>query len=423
MKRDYPEHTIRFESAMHHPPPPWVQSTSAAGGVDVPTLGNLQAALAHSSYAYTSGKTHNFYLYPARFSPEVARSVIASFSKPGEWVLDPFMGGGTSIIEGLALGRRMIGMDLNALAWFVARVRTRPLSEFDQEQLRRWAALVSVMLAAPGPELGWVERPGVRNLPGAVEAFIAGALQLSVGMAPRQRAFARCVLLRLGQWALDCGTQTSRQRSMPRRREMSNRLPRLLEEMFEGMRSFEAACLENGISRGEIRRNRILLHRNAVGFDNDPALRFVRERPALAFCSPPYPAVNVLYHRWQYRGRKETPAPYWIASVPDGCGASFYCGGSRTPTGLKNYFEMIERVFQSVARVLAPRGHLVQVVGFSNVSQQLPLYLETLRRSGFDEVVTEARLSRRVPNRKWYTKLKGHVDASSEFLLIHRLAQ
>ena len=90
-------------------------------------LEQLTAAL--NSSRHTGGSTHNFYLYPARFSPEIARTIIALFSQPGDSVLDPFMGGGTSIIEGMMLGRRMVGIDLNALAHFVASVRTRPLSE------------------------------------------------------------------------------------------------------------------------------------------------------------------------------------------------------------------------------------------------------------------------------------------------------
>ena len=84
----------------------------------------LRDAVAFSGY--TAGKTHNFYHYPARFSPEFARAVIARFSRPGDIVLDPFMGGGTAIVEGLALGRRMIGVDINTLARFLAEVRTAP---------------------------------------------------------------------------------------------------------------------------------------------------------------------------------------------------------------------------------------------------------------------------------------------------------
>src|SRR5262245_18223421 len=83
------------------------------------------------SAKYTGGSTHSFYHYPARFSPDSARAIIDAFSAVDDWVLDPFMGGGTSIIEALAAGRKVIGVDINALAHFVALVRTTPLSDHD----------------------------------------------------------------------------------------------------------------------------------------------------------------------------------------------------------------------------------------------------------------------------------------------------
>ena len=66
-----------------------------------------------------SGLTRNFYRYPARFSPKFVRAAIEIFSKPGDLVLDPFMGGGTTVVEALALGRKAIGTDISSLAVFV----------------------------------------------------------------------------------------------------------------------------------------------------------------------------------------------------------------------------------------------------------------------------------------------------------------
>ena len=64
------------------------------------------------------GLTHEFYRYPARFSPRFARTVIEAFTEHGEVVYDPFMGGGTTLVEGMALGRRALGTDINSLAVF-----------------------------------------------------------------------------------------------------------------------------------------------------------------------------------------------------------------------------------------------------------------------------------------------------------------
>ena len=105
--------------------------------LDEERIAGLKRAL--GTTAYTSGTTHNFYHYPARFHPAVAREIITTFSRRGSWVLDPFMGGGTGVIEALALGRRAAGTDINSLAHFVADVRTRPVSSADADAIRTWA--------------------------------------------------------------------------------------------------------------------------------------------------------------------------------------------------------------------------------------------------------------------------------------------
>lgn len=42
-------------------------------------------------------------------------------------VLDPFMGGGTTVVEALRLGCKVIGIDLNPVAWFIVKTETEPV--------------------------------------------------------------------------------------------------------------------------------------------------------------------------------------------------------------------------------------------------------------------------------------------------------
>jgi len=385
--------------------------------VDQDRAERLRSSMATTTYVTCSqfeSSTYDFYHYPARFPPSVARAVIEEFTRRGQWVLDPFMGGGTSIVEGILLGRRVLGVDINALSHFVTTVRTRPISEADEDALYMWAAEVAVRTFERVDEE--VDRPNIRNLPPPVESFVASGLELArKELTPKQHMFARAVLLRLGQWCLEARDV------QPRRRRLALQLPVLLERMISGMRAFVEQCQQAGVGKRAIQRRRVLLNRSAVGIDRDDELKQVRSRPHLVFTSPPYPGVNVLYHRWQHRGRRETPAPYWIANVPDGYGQAYYTGGSRTPTGLANYFTMITGAFASATKLLEPGGHVVQLIGFSQAETQLPVYLECMRLAGLVECsVSGGRLARRVANRRWYAKLKGDVDASTEFLLIHR---
>lgn len=381
------------------------------------TRARLQESLQASSYSYTSGATHDFYHYPARFSPDFARGVIETFSRPGDWVLDPFAGGGTSIIEGLSAGRRMIGVDINTLAHFIANVRTTPLGPHDERAVRSWAAdcvgrLQSKTVSHRGGDPSW-------NLPRGIQTFMAGAVELACRLpTQRQRSFARCVLLRLGQWALDC-----RDFEAPRRRTLAKKLPEFVIEMLDGLHKFTVACRAVGVRRSEIKARRLLFCRSAIGIHKDRRILRLGERPTLVLTSPPYPGVHVLYHRWQYRGRRETAAPYWIANIHDGYYESHYTGGSRTPTGQEHYFAMISQAFRSVRRLLPSSGIVAQLIGFSNAAVQLPRYLAAMEEAGFRERRIPGkgidRLGRRVPNRKWYAKLQGPVDASCELLLLH----
>src|SRR2546427_3817505 len=41
-------------------------------------------------------------------------------------VLDPFMGGGTSLVEAVKMGARVIGVDIDPVAWFVTKKELEP---------------------------------------------------------------------------------------------------------------------------------------------------------------------------------------------------------------------------------------------------------------------------------------------------------
>ena len=117
---------------------------------------------------------------------------------------------------------------------------------------------------------------------------------------------------------------------------------------------------------------RVLLNKTAGKIGVERTLRPFRGRVRLVITSPPYPGVHVLYHRWQYRGRKETAAPYVIANVNDGSGGSFYTFGSRTPTGMQNYFATLEASFASIRPLLAPDA---LVLNYSNPLTRVSLAL------------------------------------------------
>lgn len=59
------------------------------------------------TWATHSGK------YRGNWSPYVPRNLILRYSNQGEWILDQFMGSGTTLIEAKLLNRNAVGVDIN----------------------------------------------------------------------------------------------------------------------------------------------------------------------------------------------------------------------------------------------------------------------------------------------------------------------
>lgn len=93
--------------------------------------------------------THAFHPYPGRFHPRLPRLVLQAFARPGEGVLDPFMGGGTTLVEARLLGLAAVGNDLNPVAHLVATERTRPRTRREADavtsEARRLAGAVEAL--------------------------------------------------------------------------------------------------------------------------------------------------------------------------------------------------------------------------------------------------------------------------------------
>lgn len=371
-----------------------------------------------------AGLTHNFYRYPARFSPRFARAVIEAFSRPGDVILDPFMGGATTLVEARTLGRHAVGSDISSLSVFLARVKTTPLREDDIQRVVGWVWGLPEHLNLHLPPIRvreWQKAGYQRNLPWPIRKTIELALaRLHDLPRRRQQRFARCLFLKAGQWALDC-----RQR-IPSASEFRNELFDFLDSFIDGMREYRRAVRDNP-PPGQSNALSIAIHSAAEDLPTVEEFAALPKKPTLVVTSPPYPGVYVLYHRWKVRGRKESPAPFWLADCHDGQGQAYYGLGDHRHTELKAYFEGIKAAFAAVRRVVAPDALVVQLLAFKEPAWQLPRYLEAMQDAGYREVPPSdldlpltGRLWRNVPGRRWFALIHGNLATSQEVVLFHR---
>jgi DNA modification methylase len=84
---------------------------------------NLDFHNEHSGYA-----SHNFHSFPAKFPPQLPYVFIKELTAPGETVLDPMAGSGTTVLEAFLSGRYGVGFDIDPLALLLTKVKTAPLS-------------------------------------------------------------------------------------------------------------------------------------------------------------------------------------------------------------------------------------------------------------------------------------------------------
>jgi len=67
--------------------------------------------------------------YRGNWAPEIPRNLILQYSDKGDVILDPFVGGGTTLIECLLLGRNGIGVDITPYAVTMTEERLCEMEE------------------------------------------------------------------------------------------------------------------------------------------------------------------------------------------------------------------------------------------------------------------------------------------------------
>lgn len=108
----------------------YVSKIDGARGVSETHQSCLEtAARAGKHRQATRYSVHGLHEYKGKFNPQVAKALLNIFGvMPGEQVLDPFCGSGTTLVECAHIGVFGWGVDVNPLAVFISNAKLRALA-------------------------------------------------------------------------------------------------------------------------------------------------------------------------------------------------------------------------------------------------------------------------------------------------------
>ena len=144
------------------------------------------------------GRWKGFGPYYAMFPVTFAEEYIEKYSKPGDTIVDPFCGRGTSNYVANLLGRHSIGCDVNPVAWVYSKAKTDPARQvrrlhdrideiwssrrpFDREpesefQAYAWSPDVLAFLNSARRQLNWRKSKVDWTVAGILLVYLHGKL-------------------------------------------------------------------------------------------------------------------------------------------------------------------------------------------------------------------------------------------------------
>lgn len=304
----------------------------------------------------TRAHVHGFHSYPARLHPVTAARLVEALSRPGERVLDPFCGSGTTLVEARRTGRLALGSDLNPLAVELSWLKTLAP---DAVVWRRVAEAGNEVAALADQRRAARAGPTRRYSAEDMELFDIHVLleldSLRSGIAGHDSGFiARCLGLVLSSLL----TKLSRQAGDASEKRLSKRLAagfattmfrRKLEELGRRLATFNrlipAGAPPAQIALCDARR-----------------LPHVRDRSvALALSSPPYPGVYDYAEQHAARLR-------WLGLdarrlAEREIGARRRIGRSSAGNARAQFEADLDPCLVELARVVRPNGAVALVLG------------------------------------------------------------
>jgi site-specific DNA-methyltransferase (cytosine-N4-specific) len=142
----------------------YVKAVQNGKSLVVPDQAKLEASAAGNGSAWnpevqpipsvrrqsTRYSAHGLHEYRGKFNPQVVRAIGNLMGlEPGDWVLDPFCGSGTTVLEAAHIGWNAIGIDLNPLGVLIANAKITAFNASPTTLARQCEALAASLDPLP----------------------------------------------------------------------------------------------------------------------------------------------------------------------------------------------------------------------------------------------------------------------------------
>ena len=292
------------------------------------------------------GFTHGLHPWPAKFIPDIPATVIELLSEPGDTVLDPFCGCGTTAVEATVAGRGFIAADVNPLAVLITKGKCEIPGTGERLEITEWARGLGIQetsddLLAKAPPipnlLYWFDPPIIAQL-----AYILQEIRtLGIATAFLETVFSSIIV------GVSHQESETRYRRVERMVSPENTLARFTKRLFQGLRM--ASVLSQQPDLHPSRSYQPLDARRLA--DSLPA-----KCASLSVFSPPYPNSfdYHLYHRFRM---------FWLGMDPRVVKHSEMGAHLLYQPDHEAWLNDMSSVFKGIAHCLVENGHAVCVVG------------------------------------------------------------
>jgi len=320
---------------------------------------------------------HRLHPYLGKFIPQLVENLLSRYFRPGQHVLDPFAGSGTTLVQALESGLDATGVDIAAFNCLLMEVKTRSYNPFVLEQELR---AVHARVAEPTTErpAGYVRR---------WYAPRAGRELLAFRDLVDEFEHADVLRVILARAARSARRTTHFDLDFPRAPQLEpywchkhRRTCRPVETASQFLRRYTLDTLARLKDFTRVRARR----RNATVIHGDMRAERLPGRYDGVLTSPPYPGLIDYHEQHRYA--------YELLGLDDRRELEVGAAAAGTSRGaLSDYSDGIVDVLVNARRALS-RGAPVLIV----VNDRRDLYPEILERAGLR---LEDRLRRHVNRR------------------------